>query len=111
MSEQDPQDLCGACVSNHQPDHLGRRAPQQAHPTKVIVFGNDCVAVVARKQPDLLIALALQLYIPNMHAARAYILQGRGESRTQIFIQQEPDFHGIGQATVSSLSRFSRSAA
>nr|WP_130128656.1 hypothetical protein [Synechococcus sp. WH 8101] len=95
MSKQDPQDLCGACVSNHQPDHLGRRIPQQAHPTKVIVFGNDCVALVGRKQPDLLIALALQLYIPNMHAAREYILQGRGKSRAQIFIQQEATLHSI----------------
>jgi hypothetical protein len=85
--------------------------PQQAHPTKVIVFGDDRVTVVGRKQSDLPIALALQLNISNMHAAREYIRQGRGQSRTQMFIQQETTLHGIAQATVSSLSRFSRSAA
>jgi hypothetical protein len=58
-----------------------------------------------------MIAFAFEANITHMHAARKLRCECAGKPRAQIFIQQQLTSHGTAQATVNSLSRFSRSAA
>jgi hypothetical protein len=95
MRSDELKQLLPPAITDPQPDHLRRRAVEQAALLKVRVLGDDGKAVGARILPNVLIGLAAQSAFTNVGAAAKKCRQQARELGQQIFIKEQ--LHAFGR--------------
>lgn len=95
----------GTCISNRQPDHLGRRAVEKRKLAEVVVLRDDREPVVARELPDGMIGLASEPRKIHVLGSRKGGPKAVRELWAQVLIEKET------HATGGTASRRSRAAA